>query len=265
MNMIDIKCPLHDHPTETEFLFECPPNNWAQEVSLRVEQCKECGLIFFNPNPSIEDRRAYHTKEYYVADSRGCVGYPNYIEEDHIGAKIYFGKLIFSWFSRLWKDKTRKPCSLLDFGCATGHMSKHFHDKGWKVVGIEFSKWAVDWGREHLGLDLRCQDMDDLFLNDEEIFDCVLFWDSLEHSQNPRELLRKVYKHSSENMVMIIQMPNIEKYKDNPAHPYWSLYQHCYHYNPTTLNKLLELEGFKTSRKLPSSQPDEMLVVAEKG
>lgn len=262
--LTEINCPLHDHITESEFLFECRPNNWAQKTSLRVVQCKECGLLFFNPNLSITDRKAYHSREYYIADTKGCIGYPNYIEEDHLGAKIYFGKLIYSWFSRLWKDKTRKPCSLLDLGCATGHMSKPFHDRNWKVVGIEFSKWAVDWGREHLGLDLRHQDMDELFLDEEEIFDCVLFWDSLEHSQYPRKLLQKVYHHSPDKMVMIIQMPDVTKYVDDPKHPFWSLYQHCFHYNKDTLGRLLELEGFEITRKLPSSQSDEMLIVAEK-
>lgn len=262
--LIEVNCPLHDHRTKSEFLFECPPNNWAQERPLRVERCEECGLLFFNPNIAVADRQAYHGKEYYIADPRGCIGYPNYIEEDHLGAKIYFGKLIYSWFSRLWKDKTRKPCSLLDIGCATGHMSKPFFDRGWRVVGIDFSKWAVDWGREHLGLELRCQDMDALFLDDEEIFDCVLFWDSLEHSQRPRALLRKIHQHSSKNMIMIIQMPDAAKYGDDPLHPFWSLYQHCFHYNKTSLERLLNLEGFGITRSLPSSQMDEMLIVAEK-
>ena len=262
--LIEVRCPLHDHHTKTEFLFECPTNNWAQEQSLSVVRCVECGLVFFNPNISAADRQAYHGEEYYIASDKGCIGYPNYVEEEHLGAKIYFGKLIFSWFNRLWTDKTRKPCSLIDIGCATGHMGKAFYDRGWKVIGIEFSKWAVDWGRKNLGMELRCQDMDELFLDEEEIFDCVLLWDSLEHSQHPRELLRKLHKHSSENMLMIIQMPDAAKYIETPEHPFWSLYQHCFHYDLETLDLLLHLEGFERRRKLPSSQPDEMLIIAEK-
>ena len=264
MEFVNVRCPLHDEQAATEFLFEVPPNNWAQGVSLRVVRCKECGLVFFNPNISIKDRKDYHTEAYYIANEKGCVGYPNYLEKDHIGAKIYFGKLLHSWFSRLWKDKQRKPMSLIDLGCATGHMSKPFHDKGWKVVGIDFSEWAITWGRENLGMDLRCQDMDELLLDEEEKFDCVLFWDSLEHSQYPRKLLKKVYEYTASEMLMIIQMPDVDKFVDNPQDSFWSLYQHCFHYNEKTLAKLLELEGFKISKKLPSSQPREMLFVAEK-
>ena len=264
MEFVNVKCPLHEGETATEFLFEVSPNNWAQEVSLQVVRCEECGLVFFNPNISVKDRKNYHSEEYYIANEKGCVGYPNYLEGDHIGAKIYFGKLLFSWFNRLWNSKERKPHSLIDFGCATGHMSKPFHDKGWKVVGIDFSEWATSWGREYLGMDLRCQDMDALQLGDDEVFDCILFWDSLEHSQFPRALLKNVYAHSSAASLMIIQMPNIDKYLDAPKHPFWSLYQHCFHYNKETLERLLELEGFQIRRELPSSQPNEMLFVIEK-
>lgn len=263
-DFVSVDCPLHDEPTEVKVVFDAKPNNWAQKGALRVVKCNECGLVFFNPNMSPEARRAYHGEEYYVQDDRGCIGYPNYLEDDHVNAKLYFGKLILSWCKRLFPNKKRKPGSIIDFGCATGHMGVPFKEASWRVVGVEFSEWAVNWGKENLGLDLRCQDMDDLRLEEDEKFDVVMFWDSLEHSQRPRELLRKVYAHSPEDMLMIIQLPDVGAYLKDPSHQFWSLYQHCFHYIPETLRLLLEMEGFKVQRKMPSSQAGEMLFAAVK-
>ena len=262
---VDIMCPLHDKKTETTLLFECPPNNWAQDVSLQVVKCNECGLVFFSPNLSPSVRRAYHGEEYFRAPEKGCVGYPDYVEDGHVGAKVYFGKLLVHWCHRLWKGKTNPPSSVIDLGCATGHMLVPFQTKGYDpVVGIDFSKWAVEWGKSNLGIDLRCQDMDALRLGKEEMFDCIIFWDSLEHAQKPRQLLRKLYAHSPEEAVMIVQMPDVDQFGDNPDHPFWSLYQHAFHYNEETLTKLMELEGFSVQKRLPSSQAEEMLFAVTK-
>lgn len=264
-DFVDIKCPLHEEGSDLEPLFECPPNNWAQEVSLQVVQCQSCGLIFFSPNLSPSVRRVYHDENYFKATEQGCVGYPDYLEDNHAGAKVYFGKLVAHWFHSLWKGVTDPPRSIIDLGCATGHMLLPFKTKGYElVVGVDFSRWAVEWGKANLELDLRCQDMDFLKLGKNESFDCILFWDSLEHAQSPRKLLKKLHKHSSADAVMIIQLPDVDQFKTEPKHPFWSLYQHAFHYNEDTLRILLELEGFQIKRRLPSSQPQEMLFAVAK-
>ena len=259
--MVKVICPLHAQKTKTKFLFECSPNNWAQKVSLRVVQCQKCDLIFFSPNLNPEIRKAYHNQDYYRATEKGCIGYPDYIEEEHLSAKIYFGRLLLSWFTRLRKNKDNLLDSIIDLGCASGHMLIPFRDKGFTTVGIDFSEWAVEWGKKHLDLDLRCQDMDQLRLGKNELFDCIIFWDSLEHVQKPRKLLKILYKHSTKDTLMIVQMPDVNQFKNDPTHPYWSLYQHSFHYTEKTLGRLLKLEGFQIHRKLPSSQSAEMLFI----
>lgn len=264
MKTIDVQCPMHDHPTETKFIFYCEPNNWRQEMQLPVRQCSECGLIFFSPNLSAKDRKEFHDRNYYVADEKGVVGYPDYFDESHTAAKIYFGKLVLTWFGKAYREAKRKPNSILDLGCATGHMLIPFKDQGWRATGIEFSPFAVNWGVENLGLDLRCQDMDKLGLPKDEKFDCVLCWDSFEHAQFPRKLLRAVYKHSPENMRWIFQLPDVDFYLKDYRHPFWSLYQHSFHYNPDTFRMICEIEGFEVDQELPSSQRGEMLFIVKK-
>ncbi len=69
---------------------------------------------------------------------------------------------------------------LLDVGCGTGRMSRHFASLGAQVTGIDFAASAVEIARREsqgLEIDYRCLSVFDL--DDEALYDVVASWGSL--------------------------------------------------------------------------------------
>jgi SAM-dependent methyltransferase len=101
---------------------------------------------------------------------------------------------------------------VLEFGCATGYMSKALRDRvGATVVGVELNAEAAQLAEEHLDRVL-VGDAEELDLEAElggERFDAILFADVLEHLRDPAALLRRVRPLIADGGVVIASIPNI--------------------------------------------------------
>lgn len=70
--------------------------------------------------------------------------------------------------------------SLLDVGCGTGRMSRHFARLGARVTGVDFAESAVEIARaESDGLDIDYRTLSIFDLTDEARYDHVASWGSL--------------------------------------------------------------------------------------
>lgn len=250
-------CPLCGGKTKDK-LFEIVNNNWRQTVQVTAVKCKDCGLVYFDPDVTEEIKKEYYSDLYFIAPGADkCSGYPNYVESAHLESKKYFGRILKSWISRLNPNAK----SILDIGCAVGAMLIPFRDAKWKTVGMDVSDWAVNWGKKNFGLDLR--NIDTLGQNKTEKFDVILFWDAFEHFPNPHEILKKVKEIAGPDTIFIFQLPNVEKYVDDNSHFLWSVYQHGCHYSPETFSKLLSLENLEIVKRFPSTQEYEMVFIVK--
>jgi len=241
-----------------------PPNG------MTVLQCSDCGLFFFDPQPSIEQLRSYHSKQYFVCyDPLKQIGYLNYIDAEHLKVKEEWGQRIFSWFLSFDDDRTSAK-KVLDVGCATGTMlhgmKKTFKNLN-KAVGVDISNWAIEWGsKNYSDIELYCgrlpEVVSELQLGFDYVFDYVVFWDSLEHDSNVHEVLETVRNIMTSDSLMIIQTPDGALAKHDWY--YWSPHQHTCIFNETNLSMLLKQHGFKIIRKRLSSEPDEIVVLAKR-
>jgi len=101
---------------------------------------------------------------------------------------------------------------VLEFGCATGYMSRVLRDRlGATVVGVELEATAA----EEAGL--QCErvvvgDVEELDLEAElggERFDAILFADVLEHLRDPGAVLRRVRPFVAEGGAIVASIPNV--------------------------------------------------------
>lgn len=245
---------------QKKVLFPIVNNNWRQKEQVKAVQCSKCGMIYFDPDISEKAKIKYHTKAYYVPPSPDKIsGYPDYIDKEHLESKQYFGEIVLSWIRR----QAPSANSILDVGCAVGAMGIPFQKAGWKVVGIDVSAWAINWGLKHFqDMDLRCCELSDLKSRDH--FDVILFWDVFEHIGRPRELLVKAKKLLNPGGIMVFQVPDVTGFCDDPGHYLWSVYQHSCFYTRETFEKLMDAAGLQILRKLPSTQEYEMVFIVGK-
>jgi SAM-dependent methyltransferase len=216
-------------------------------------------MIYFDPDISEKAKIAYHSRAYYVAPSPDKIsGYPDYCDQKHLESKQYFGEIVLSWI----RKQAPEAKSILDVGCAVGAMSVPFQKAGWKVVGIDVSAWAINWGLKHFkDLDLRCCELSAI----RGRFDVILFWDVFEHINRPQEVLSCAKKLLNPGGIIVFQVPDVEGFIDNPEHSLWSTYQHSCFYTRETFGKLMDVAGLQIVRKIPSTQEYEMVFIVGKG
>jgi SAM-dependent methyltransferase len=115
---------------------------------------------------------------------------------------------------------------ILDFGCGAGSFVKYvlFVDEGLEIAGFDINPYA------------NYHDVTAL-LNG---FNTVTFWDSLEHVQDPKNLIEGLKaKH------IFISTPSIDDFNGDYTkfHHYYPG-EHVHYFNKQSLNKLLESCGY---------------------
>lgn len=102
--------------------------------------------------------------------------------------------------------------TVLEFGCASGYMSKYMHEKlGCKVYGIELCREALDEALPFLEKGV-CADIDELNWKEEISnikFDVIMFADVMEHLKNPVDVLQTAVEFLKDDGKVIISIPNI--------------------------------------------------------
>jgi 2-polyprenyl-3-methyl-5-hydroxy-6-metoxy-1,4-benzoquinol methylase len=109
-------------------------------------------------------------------------------------------------------DLVEPGSQVLEFGCATGYMSRVLQDRlGATVVGVELNAEAAQLAEAHTERVL-IGDAEELDLEAElggTRFDAVLFADVLEHLRDPAALLKRVRPLVAEGGAVIASIPNI--------------------------------------------------------
>ena len=101
---------------------------------------------------------------------------------------------------------------VLEFGCASGYMSRVLRDRlGATVVGVELRAEAAEEAALHCER-VIVGDAEELDLETElggERFDAILFADVLEHLRDPAAVLRRVRPFVAEGGVVAASIPNV--------------------------------------------------------
>lgn len=145
---------------------------------------------------------------------------------------------------------------VLEFGCGTGGFSALVKDK----MGTE--SWAVEIDEE--SAQTAAKKLDKVINSDahnaidklpDSYFDCIIFFDILEHLVDPYSLLTSVKKKLTKNGVIVISIPNIRFYRhlvDFIIHGNWDYKDegildktHLRFFTRKSLVKMFDNLGFK--------------------
>ena len=101
--------------------------------------------------------------------------------------------------------------AVLEFGCASGHVTKALVDRGCRVVGVEVdpeaARVAEAWAEEVVVGHVEQDDVWDHL--SAEKFDAVLFGDVLEHLGDPLTTLRTALRFISPSGFVVMSVPNV--------------------------------------------------------
>jgi SAM-dependent methyltransferase len=135
--------------------------------------------------------------------------------------------------------------SLVDVGCWVGFLLSEAQGRGWTVKGVEPSRFASDYARGELGLDVATGTLESADLSPEQ-FDVAVLGDVIEHLPDPGTALDEIAGVLRKNGVLYLTLPDAGSV---PARllgaRWWSVIPtHVQYFTRGSVARLLERHGF---------------------
>ncbi len=102
----------------------------------------------------------------------------------------------------------------LEFGCGSGGFSELIKDKfGAEVWAVEIDERSAKAASEKLDKVFNCDAQEAIGKLPDDYFDCIMFFDVLEHLVDPYSLLTAAKKKLTKKGVVVASIPNIRYYR----------------------------------------------------
>jgi SAM-dependent methyltransferase len=239
------KCPVCDSERQLDF-GQSEDYLVSREVFILV-QCLECGFVFTNPRPALEDLPCYYKSGDYIShtDSR-----KSFFERVYGLVKRHMLRRKAQIINKLTQ---KKKFRILDYGCATGDLLLFLQNKG--AIGLGYEPDAGARNKANLkGVSVLSNDTELLTDNYRGKFDVITLWHVLEHIPDLQSKVKMFSELLGENGVIVVAVP---EYKSYDAQYYgfkwaaWDVPRHLNHFERKSLTLLFEKNGFTLEKKYP--------------
>lgn len=138
------------------------------------------------------------------------------------------------------------PGAILDLGCWVGFLLAEAQARGWRATGVEPSRFASDFARERLGLDVRRADLFEADLP-ERAFDAVVLGDVIEHLPDPGAALDRIARLLAPGGVLWMALPDAgSRLARLMGARWWSVIPtHVQYFTRASMATLLERKGWE--------------------
>ena len=212
---------------------------WKGNVEQKIYKCNNCGLICVYPQPTQDELINLYSQSYFD---------DNYAAISEARLKIFRDRL--DRINKQYENKGR----LLDIGCGIGLFLKVAQENGWNAVGIEPSKYAVEYARKEFGVEVFHGTLDSVTF-EKYSFHLITMWDVLCSLVDPLKALRQTYDLLKINGLLVIKVPNrpkihfvlssiLSKISPTQGMGFLHLPYQMYHFTPKVLRNILEKVGY---------------------
>jgi 2-polyprenyl-3-methyl-5-hydroxy-6-metoxy-1,4-benzoquinol methylase len=207
-----------------------------------VYKCTSCDFHVTSPRPTSGSVGSYYNSASYVSHNDVAKGWIPKIYRVVRDIMIRHKLRIVGRY----KEKAPGKNNMLDVGCGTGEFLLKSKKMGYNTTGFEpdinASETASNKGLSIITKEDRLNELSPNY------FDVVTLWHVLEHMYHPKDKIEVLEKILSDNGIMIVAIPEYKSfdggyYKQNWAG--WDLPRHVYHYNESTLTRLMDELNFK--------------------
>ena len=215
------QCIVCDHD-ETDRLYD------------QLLKCKQCGYIWADVEFSKENVIQFYNNNYFFGKE-----YMDYIKEEQALKKNFLRHL------KIIK-KFKSSGKLLEIGSAYGFFLD-LAKEDFEVEGIEINASGCRHTQEKLDIKAVCDD----FLEteyEEESFDIIVMWATLEHLRHPHLYIQKINRLLKEGGIFACAVPDIGSLLARIQKESWRQImppEHLNYFSEVTLEKLLARNGFQ--------------------
>lgn len=210
---------------------------YFQQDKWQVVACRDCGHAVTTPVPSDEDLALLYNKKYF----------DSHYQSMELGSSA-FKKKIKDESGKLKKFIVRHKSGgeLLDIGCGRGYFLKASAAK-FNPTGFDVSQENATFIRDTLLINLEVSDWDQISF-DEQRFDVITLWHSLEHFKNPKFSLKKAITWLKDDGIVVINVPmhnSIDCFFGKENWPNWDVPFHLHHFSKESLRLMAAELGLK--------------------
>lgn len=216
--------------------FECPicGNNrdefTASSFLSRCRHCDSCGGSFV-----VSLEKDIYTERYFGEKTN-----PSIVARISAPLLELFYTLRVNKIKKLIGDK--KSSKVLDYGCGAGKLVENLIKNNVDTTGFEPSGGArLITQRKNLPVYGEIKPAQDGY-------DLIMFWHSLEHADNPLEVVKKISKLLNQNGKLLIAVPNADSFEARVFKENWFHYSypfHLIHFTPKSAKIMLQKAGFE--------------------
>jgi 2-polyprenyl-3-methyl-5-hydroxy-6-metoxy-1,4-benzoquinol methylase len=197
----------------------------APDDIVRCERCGHMQVADFPAEPQLEEAYAEVEEAAYV--------------DEEAGQRATAARAL----DRL--ERHRQPGRLVDLGCWVGFLVSEAGGRGWRASGVEPSRFASEYARSTLGLDVETGTLESADLPGGE-FDAVVMADVIEHLPEPGEALDRIHALLAPDGVLMLALPDAgSRVAGVLGARWWSvLPTHVQYFTRESLSRLLARHGF---------------------
>lgn len=226
--------------------YSIPLENQLEEFEVLNVICKQCGLIFQNPQLSEAEMNNLY-KHQYRLDVNNETAFESRINQ----------------YNFFMQNIDKKVGSILDIGCGEGYFLSFFSE--WEKFGVEPSSTAVERANKNYeDENIICGFYEDVKY-DEKQFDCISIRHVLEHVKNLEEILKKIRYELKDDGCLYVEVPNVYQCVDLGDITDFFGYQHLYQFSSKTLENILNKYGFKVIKSEIVKKYPAIRVISVKG
>jgi SAM-dependent methyltransferase len=204
--------------------------------SYSLVTCKGCGLMRLSPRPTPEQVAGFYARDYWVAGNGAQELYRRMVLQDHV---------------RFAVQAIKSEGAILDVGCGGGLFLRMMEERGYEVMGLDFSVDAARIARERNGV---CVIVGDLTTAAIEPASCALvtMFHVVEHLLDPAAYLSTAARLLRPEGRLIVQVPDRDCWEASLLGERWTGYdvpRHIHVFRSSDLRRLLEACGFEVVRE----------------
>src|SRR5262249_31474362 len=208
-----MKCPVCLNPatspalTCTDLLFETTSKIFT------LHSCSACRCLFLNPITGDEEIAGFYPDQYWWSGSK-----PGLLKRLEAAYRRMALRGHVAFIARAAANRT--DLDLLDVGCGSGTLLGLMKRRGFRVMGVEFSREAAAVAQAENGVPVITGSLEDT-LFPAESFDIVTLFHVMEHVTNPRSVLSEVARILRPEGSIVLQVPNIDSWQFKWFGPRW--------------------------------------------
>jgi len=178
---------------------------FSEPPPLRVVRCRDCGLVYRNPQERPRELARFYESDPGVGDDMFRTLFENQ-------------RLSYRAQARRLTRIARAAGAGLEIGSYVGAFLDAARSRGWRFEGVDINENASRFARS-LGLAITVGTIDDVTAS--RRFDAVAIWNCLDQLENPRHVIRRARSLLSPGGIIAVRVPNGEAYarwRDAAAH-----------------------------------------------